>query len=92
MKYPITLKGEIRNGLLHLCLGFLIAYTMLPTSIFWIMLLVAGVYGMLRELFQFIREKEQPLYIIVIDVIGVALGSGIWYIIREIFNINADIL
>ena len=90
--YPSTLGRELKNSFLHLLVGMIVCFTLIPTLSFYWMLLGAGIYGALREFFQWLRKKKQKPYIILIDVLGIALGSGIWYLIREIFQINVDLL
>ena len=93
MKYPITLKRELYvNFPLHLALGFIIAYSLVPMNKFIWMLVASGVYGIIREVIQRIMKKIQPFYIHVLDVMGLILGAGLWYLIRELFNINANVL
>ncbi len=92
MKYEIRLKREIWNTFLHILIGGVIAYVIVPTYerevIYGTMIIVAG----LRELLQYLRKKKQPLSIHIIDVLGFVAGGELWYQMREIFNINADIL
>ena len=92
MKYEIRLKREIWNTFLHILIGAVIAYVIVPTYSIWIILLLTGTVGVLREVLQYLRKKKQPFYIQVIDVMGFVLGGLLWYSIRIIFNINADVL
>ena len=92
MKYGIRLKRELWNGLLHIIIGGVFSYVIVPTYSFFVMCSVSGGVGLVREVLQKLRKKEQPLYIHIIDVLGFILGGLLWFAIREIFNINADIL
>ncbi len=92
MEYEIRLKREIWNSFLHILIGGVITYVIIPTYslevITWTMLGVGG----LRELLQFLRKKKQPLYIHFIDALGFILGGWLWYGARNFFNINPDLL
>jgi len=92
MKYKITLKRELWNSLLHIFIGAVIAYVIVPTYSLLVISLAMLVVGAIRELLQYLRKKKQPLYIHVIDALGFLLGGGFWYLIRIYFNINADLL
>ena len=92
MEYEIRLKREIWNTLLHILIGAVIAYVIVPTYDFWVISLAMFGVGAIRELLQFIRKKKQPLYIHIIDAAGFMLGGWVWYFIRTVFNINADAL
>ena len=90
--YKIRTGREIKNNIYHVLFGAALAFVMVPVYGFWIMVLSIGVFGIARELLQYWRKKKQPLYIQIIDAAGFFVGGGLWYAIREIFNINADIL
>lgn len=92
MKYEIRLKREVWNTLLHILIGAVIAYVIVPTYSFMIITCAMLGVGVLRELLQFLRKKKQPLYIHIIDAAGFVLGGWLWYGVRNFFNINADVL
>ena len=92
MKYEIRLKREIWNSLLHILIGGVFVYAIVPTYDLIVLLAVACIIGLARELLQYLRKKKQPLLIHIIDVAGFIFGGLTWYWIREIFNINADVL
>lgn len=92
MEYPITLKGELLNGVLHVTFAFVCAYVLVPTYSYLIIALTMLGIGAAREVLQFLRKKKQPLYIHVFDALGFLLGGSIWYLIRIIFDIKPDLL
>ena len=92
MKYKITLKRELWNGLLHIVIGGVFSYVIVPTYSIIVIVSTAFGLGLSREILQKLRKKEQPLIIHIIDVLGFVIGGLLWIAIRESFNINADIL
>jgi len=92
MKYEIRLKRELWNSFLHIVVGGILVYVIVPTYDLMVILIVAFTIGLARELLQFFRKKKQPLIIHIIDIAGFMFGGLLWYGIREIFNINADLL
>ena len=92
MEYEIRLKREIWNTFLHILIGAVIAYVIVPTYSFEIITWAMLGVGVLRELLQFLRKKKQPFYIHLIDAAGFILGGWLWYGARTLFNINADVL
>lgn len=92
MKYTITLKGELWNGFLHVTFAFVCAYVLVPTYSYLVISLTMLSIGAAREVLQFLRKKEQPFYIHVLDAIGFLLGGSLWYLVRILFDIKPDIL
>jgi hypothetical protein len=77
-KIKITIGSEILNTSLHILGGGLISYAMVPLSPWWIILLVPGAFGGIREYLQYERNKEQPWWIIVVDILGWIVGGAIY--------------
>lgn len=92
MKYEIRLKRELWNGLLHIVIGTVFAFVIVPTYSLIVICSTTGAIGLSREILQKLRKKEQPIYIHIIDVAGFIAGGLLWIAIRELFNINADSL
>jgi hypothetical protein len=91
-KYKIVLKREVINSSLHIVGGAFLAFILVPVYPIYVMILANLLFGSLREYFQYRRKKVQPLYIIIIDVMGWVIGGLIWFFVRNYFQINADIL
>jgi len=92
MNYEIKPLKEIWNGFLHIVVGIIVAHTFLPYLPLYAILLILLTLGIIREYIQFKRNKIQPLYIQIIDVLTIALGGLIWWLVITHFNINVDIL
>ena len=92
VKYKIKLGREIINGILHIVVGIVITHTFLSPLSLWKILLILFLLGMVREFWQYKRNKIQPLYIQIIDVITIVIGGIIWWIIINYYNIQVDLL
>lgn len=91
-KYEIKFYREVINSTLHILGGVLISFIMVPMSSVVTVVVFATAFGSLREYLQFVRGKHQPLYIMIIDILGWSIGAVLWIFIKNYFNINADIL
>ena len=91
-EYEIIFKREVLNSTLHIIAGALLSFILVPVYSIWIVSITNFVFGSLREYLQFERDKIQPFYIIVIDVMGWVVGGLLWFFIRNYFNINVDLL
>ena len=89
-EYPIKTGREIVNSILHIIIGGVIAYVILPTSTFIISMSVAGGVAIIREVLQRLRGKKQPMYIHIIDVAGFIFGAAIWVYVRDKKKIKPD--
>jgi len=92
MKYEIRLGREIINQSLHIIVGAVVAHTFLAYLNIWFIVLILLIAGTIREVWQSLRGKIQPLYIQVIDIATLILGGVLWYAAINIFNINVDLL
>jgi len=92
MKYEIKFWREVKNGLLHLVLGAVVTHAFFPYVSLLLIIILLFALGCFREVWQYIRNKEQPLYIQIIDIVTIALGGVIWYWAIVYFNINVDLL
>lgn len=91
-KFEFHWGPEIRNFLLHILVGGIIAHTFIPyLDLFWIILILC-VLGILREVWQNIRGKIQPWWMSTIDSFSFGLGGYIWWLIVTYYNINVDLL
>ena len=90
--YPIRLKRELWNSLLHIIMGGILAYVFLPTYSLITILIFLIIIGLIREYMQVVRKKFQPLYIHFLDMLGFAFGGLLWFLTNIIFNINPDVL
>lgn len=90
--YEIKLKREIWNGLLHIIVGAVVTHTFLSYLPIWLIVMILIVIGSIREYWQYKRNKIQPFYIQLIDVLTLVIGGLIWYCVVIYFHINVDIL
>ncbi len=92
MKYPITLKGELLNQFGHIVLGFIVTHSYLSYLSWYVIGILLLLSGAHREYKQHKRNKRQPWWIHIIDMVTIALGGLLWYGIKTYFNINVDML
>jgi hypothetical protein len=91
-KFEFKIGAEIRNFLLHVLVGGIIAHTFLPyLPVLWILLILVTI-GAGREAWQNLRGKIQPWWMSTVDALSFGLGGYIWWIIVTTYNINVDFL
>jgi len=91
-KFKFKFWVEVRNTLLHILVGGIIAHTFLPyLSIFWILFILVAI-GAGREIWQQKRGKIQPIWMSTVDATSFGLGGCIWWCIITYYNINVDLL
>ena len=85
-----TFKKELIDGILHIIGGGLISYTLLPKAELWILLLVTGAYGAIREHMQQLRKHNNGHYYKkYTDTLEWMVGSMLYYFYGKKY-IDAD--
>jgi len=92
MKYEIRFWREVLNSTLHILVGAILAHTFLAYLPLGFILYILFLLGIGREYWQYMRGKDQPWWIHLIDASGFVLGGLIWYLIITHFGINIDLL
>ena len=88
--YEIKIGREIRNGVLHIVVALVLAYTLFPTLFYSATAIILLIIGIAREIYQKLRGKKQPLYIHILDSISFAFGGLLYVYLREKFKIKPD--
>jgi len=91
-EYEFRFWVEVRNTLLHILMGGLVAHTFLPYLSMWWIVIILFILGGGREIWQQLRGKIQPWWISTVDSISFSLGGYIWWLIITGYNINVDFL
>ena len=91
-KFQFKFWVEVRNTLLHILVGGVVAHTFLPYLSLWLILLILFALGAGREVWQNLRGKIQPIWMSMIDAISFSVGGYVWWYIVTYYNINIDLL
>ncbi len=92
MTYQPKFWKEVLNTLLHIVCGAAICYVMIPKASILVSVNLVLALGVIREVFQHLRGKDQPLWLIYVDVLGWVVGALIWCWARQHWGIDADAL
>ena len=78
-KFKFKFWVEVRNTLLHILVGGVVAHTFIPYLSLWLILLILFALGVGREIWQNLRGKIQPIWISTVDALSFGLGGYIWW-------------
>lgn len=80
---------EVINTTLHIMLGFILCYAFLPKAESWVLILVVGGLGAVREHIQLLRGHKQEDWLKYWDTAGFIIGVLLFILARHL-GLDAD--
>ena len=74
---------ELLNDILHIGLGFALAYLFVPTAKWWIISLFVLAFAAVREHIQLLRGHKQRGFHLYTDCIGFLIGALLFVAVRK---------